>query len=689
MSSSPSSPTEPAPDAAADTRAGDGTTVRLEQAEAAIVEHYDRLVRLGYLILPPGLGPHRRVLAAHGLAQRALPPRASARLATAPDPARAAAVPPQRGAEAAPPEDDAGYAYVRERLLRDALHAAAHPGGRLRRMPRRTGLLPRVRGLRLSPPPGGADELAMEQALFAATPAARAAFGLVRLEQLAPPAAAELLAVAGLTPDEAAEALRAADELPGGGRPALVDPGTLRARPTDLLRRRHYRRAAWAAGTVLVLGAGLLATLDGDDPAQTAGAADAITDDRPAGTAPAGNPALTAAADPRLLERAEPGDWQRASRVDFAVWEPRGPAVDDTELLARALGTWVAPGSSVEVTATPGTATGPPPAPPRLLYAGELEGSRVVVFHDGYRLVRYGEPVATGTGEGAAADEPAVAELEFARVDGAGPGQPAIVLHRGAERVRYLTAPWVEAAEVHELLSPGEDPDALALDESGVTAAAPTAIGREGCTTFPFLELTTPDGLPPGVLIDLGELLPAGVTDAAPGTGHSHPLHGEAARRLARTACHLTGLAESGVRTVNSWEFATQDLPEGAGHASWVCTRADTWRGTGAYTMTQLQLPPADGRGHGEPGTVTASTDEGAPCTLRDHHLVGAAVWRSPEDRWYLIAAGSPGVSGLAAEGDVTGETAGHTLVLPAERDTEAEVSGVITEHGTPVGTLR
>ncbi|NEA48298.1 hypothetical protein G3I35_19020, partial [Streptomyces sp. SID10815] len=43
------------------------------QAEAALVEHYPRLVRLAYLLLPPALGRGRRVLTAHSLVQRALP----------------------------------------------------------------------------------------------------------------------------------------------------------------------------------------------------------------------------------------------------------------------------------------------------------------------------------------------------------------------------------------------------------------------------------------------------------------------------------------------------------------------------------------------------------------------------------------------------------------------------------------
>ncbi|CAM5739337.1 hypothetical protein SBADM41S_06596 [Streptomyces badius] len=45
----------------------------VQQAEAALVEHYPRLVRLAYVVLPPALGRHRRVLTAHAVVQRTLP----------------------------------------------------------------------------------------------------------------------------------------------------------------------------------------------------------------------------------------------------------------------------------------------------------------------------------------------------------------------------------------------------------------------------------------------------------------------------------------------------------------------------------------------------------------------------------------------------------------------------------------
>ncbi|OEV17901.1 hypothetical protein AN221_25010, partial [Streptomyces nanshensis] len=54
-------------------RSAPGRPLGVQQAEAALVEHYPRLVRLAYVVLPPALGRHRRVLAAHGAVQRALP----------------------------------------------------------------------------------------------------------------------------------------------------------------------------------------------------------------------------------------------------------------------------------------------------------------------------------------------------------------------------------------------------------------------------------------------------------------------------------------------------------------------------------------------------------------------------------------------------------------------------------------
>lgn len=72
----------------------------VQQAEAALVEHYPRLVRLAYVVLPPTLGRHRRVLAAHAVVQRALP-AAGGR-------ARSPRVPAQSRRSGAPVDAEAG-----------------------------------------------------------------------------------------------------------------------------------------------------------------------------------------------------------------------------------------------------------------------------------------------------------------------------------------------------------------------------------------------------------------------------------------------------------------------------------------------------------------------------------------------------------------------------------------------------
>ncbi len=129
----------------------------VEQAEAAIVEHYPRLVRLAYLVLPPTLGRNRRVLTAHSLVQRALP--RGRRDAAAGAAAVQGGVPGQRGGP-----EDSGYAYVRLRVLRAALEAGLPLT--FRALPRRAQLppaLPQVWGLRLFPRSGGAEELALDQ----------------------------------------------------------------------------------------------------------------------------------------------------------------------------------------------------------------------------------------------------------------------------------------------------------------------------------------------------------------------------------------------------------------------------------------------------------------------------------------------------------------------------------------------
>lgn len=161
-----------------------GDVIDVEQAEAALVEHYPRLVRLAYLVLPPGPSRGRRVLAAHAVVQRTLPRQRSS--------TRGLGLPAQRaGTDAA---IDPGYAFVRLRVLRAALAA-----GRSRRwLPVPPAPFPQVWGLRLFPRSGGADELALDQALSALSGPGRAAFVLRDLERLSAPETRRVLEAAGV-----------------------------------------------------------------------------------------------------------------------------------------------------------------------------------------------------------------------------------------------------------------------------------------------------------------------------------------------------------------------------------------------------------------------------------------------------------------------------------------------------------
>ncbi|TYR39491.1 hypothetical protein FY004_39025, partial [Streptomyces parvus] len=169
----------------------DRTGVR--QAEAALVEHYPRLVRLAYVVLPPDLGRHRRVLTAHAVVQRALPaaasrnrsPRVPAQSRRTGAPAGAEPVPEGASADRGP--SGAAYGWVRQRVLRAALAHERRPRWWPGRLPAPAALRPAVPvvwGLRLFPRAGGVDELALDRALSAVDGPVRAAFALHLLEGL-------------------------------------------------------------------------------------------------------------------------------------------------------------------------------------------------------------------------------------------------------------------------------------------------------------------------------------------------------------------------------------------------------------------------------------------------------------------------------------------------------------------------
>ncbi|MFJ3444015.1 hypothetical protein ACIPM2_22895 [Streptomyces sp. NPDC086081] len=624
-----------------------GPVVDVEQAEAALVEHYPRLVRLAYLVLPPGLGRSRRVLNAHALTQRALP--------------RNRTPAPVIPAQSTGRDGDPGYALVRLQVLRTALEAGVPL--RLRAWPKRSqlpALLPQVWGLKLFPRSGGADELALDQRLSTLSGPARAAYALRGLERLTDDGARKVLAAAGVADPEGAL-------LEAGGVPEQFglldspefDPCSLQARPTDLMRRRQHLKAALAAGAALLV-CGALLGLPGEGWGPDGAAAPPY----------ARNPAAQAALDPAKLTRVPPAAWRVSARTDFSVWPARGDLTGDDALLRRALAVWARPGETVQVSATPGTPSGGPAGPPQLLYAGTVDAARVVILHDGLRIARYAEP-KDGT-QGAA--------LDFARVDGASRAEAgAVVLGRADGNVRYLTAPWIEQAAERDLLKPGSGAMDLALDD-GVTAPLASPALRSGpCTSWNVLEVT--DGTRTRLLTDLGELVPARLTTGRPGSPGE--VSGASALRTWRPfACSLGTVRSAGVRSVNAWAFNEQPLPDASGSAAWVCTRAETWRGGGARVLAQFHTPG------GAYGAVAAKAENVPACGPRDPHVLAGVLWKSKAGDWYLLAAGSRRTDAIRATGGVDGSAPGSLLTVPAEQGAQAELKGTL-EDGRSIGGLR
>ncbi|MFG2608489.1 hypothetical protein ACGFT2_33810 [Streptomyces sp. NPDC048514] len=538
------------------------STHRLSHAEHRLTERYVGLVRLAYLVLPPSVGRHRRVLLAHSLVQRILP------VATP-------GVPAPRGGEGGSSQG-ARSLYVP--VLRQVLALSWRPPGWPGRFPAPRMLPPRlpvVLALRLFP--GGADELALSRALSELSATARAAFALLRVERLAEAEARDILESAGFADVEAG--LRAVLRLDAtlGISVARVltseefDPCTVRARPNDPLRRR--RRVRLAGGAVLAaLVTAVVPPACAGVPATSAAGPGAH---RPPRTTPMVGEVVQAA----------PDAWAAASRVDFTAWPARGEAVHDRALLRRALAAWAGDDDATRVTRAAGTSAGPPLDAPHLLYAGPVDGRTVVLLHDGQRLARYSESVLPGG-----------RSLALARVDGADvTTAAAVTLSARGGAVRYLLAPWVAEAQTRDLTRPNVPARRLGMFPDGLTAPVPLFAAGGGCGRRTVLQLRSSSRIaehPAFLLAGLGDMTLVHLT-YTPLPGHGAPARqpreatGPAALLAwAREACAVASLRGGGVRALNASDFAERDLPDGAGHAVWTCSRIGTWSGPVTWRST-------------------------------------------------------------------------------------------------------
>ncbi|MEV4947049.1 hypothetical protein [Streptomyces sp. NPDC053755] len=630
-------------------------------AEAALVEHYPRLVRLAHTVLPPALGRHRRVLTAHSLVQRALSGADRSRRGPArPGPA----LPAQRG------HDDPALAWLRERVVAGALRTAARPS-RLRVRP----LLPVVLGLRLFPRAGGDGELALERELGIVAPQIRAAFALRVLEGLTPGSTARLLTAAGVA--DARAALQDAERLAataGTDAESLLhgaefDACTVQTRPTDLLRRRQRR-------LLVVLAAALLLTA----------AATATVTLRPERetretTAPA---SLALAVDPARLVRAPGQLWADTARVDLTVWPARGARTGDTALLSRALDAWARATlpptaderAGLRVTLTPGAAPAPPIAPAQLLFAGTVDDTAVVLLYDRRRLVRYAEPL---TGRGPAAVELALAD-DTDVTTGA-----AVVVGRDADRARFLLAPWIDRSAVRDLRRPSRDGAPLAVSPHGLTDPVPRMAGD--CGRAPVLELRSSARIVEDhsfLLADLGDLTPAHLSWTPPpttGTLARQPREATSAAGLAawgRSACSLTALGGTGVRAVNRWEFAEHPLPGGVGRATWTCTRAEDGEGRARVSVA---VEATSGTTRPVPGPVPEPTDTAA-CSRFGQHVLAGTYWTAPSGARHYLAAGSRRLTGVTARGAVSASVRGPLLAVRTTAEGPVRLTGTVPGAG-------
>jgi hypothetical protein len=465
---------------------------------------------------------------------------------------------------------------------------------------------------------------------------------------------------------------------------AAFDPCCVQAQPTDLLQRRQRFKTALVSACA-VLACGALLGLPGQGGGQVQDALAESTDR-----------VRQAVLDPGKLIRVAPATWRTSSRTDYSVWPARGALTGDRALLRRALTVWARPDARVRMSLTPGTPAGPPPGPAQLLYAGQVHHTRVVLLHDGLRIVRYAEPAAGG--HRASSHRTA---LDLARTDSAGPAEAtALMVTRGGGSIRYLTAPWVRAAFVRDLLNPSAAPALLHRFGDGVTAPMPAAPQSGACRSWPVLQVRdsgTPATARPApesaapvhrepltarLLADLGEPVPAHLT-AGPPTAPGEAAGPGGLADWAHLGCALTALRAHGVRSVNSWRYARERLPEANGTASWLCTRADTWRGTGNRVLVAFRSP-------GLAGTAVVARGKNSPaCGRRTPQVLAGVLWRSTAGHCYLLAAGSRDVASIATTGTVHASTRGHALAVPAKESGTAgsvarELAGRLTD-GTPI----
>lgn len=585
-------------------------------------EHYDRLVRIAYLVGPRIRCGTTGLARAHRMVQRCLPLRSRATLT---------------------------YRDLVARVVRRAAR------------PRRWTLPALVPWARPTPLPGDRGHRIMAIVLGAAPAPVRAAYVLLNVERM--PAREVVLTLhaagwgAGVAHVAAATALRQrlVDEygLDVAQQRALLAEGPtdptlarLRAPRPDSLRALRIARwggvaVATAVAATLVAAPLLIAPAEGRSTTEAVGAW--VT------------PEPTPPAVRRVAERA----WTKTSEPTLASWPTRGSLAGDHRLVGQAVTAWqhltrhahdtqpaaigrtlttasrrYTPihGGGLSISVIGGAAAQPPVGAPHLLYAGDIDGASVAVLADSTRIATY---AVTSHGR----------TLVIAPAPPRGADRASVLrISLGPDRARYLVAPWVSQVEVRSLDGRAWRPLAVS---GGLTAPVPVPTPGD-CWAGPLLRIRSPevDDGSPFLLADLGatalvdlRYLPSTLDPAAAGPR----LPGSVGLTVwNHLRCLIGSLHSSAPESITAWQVWSGTLPGGIGQSQVVCLRAElpADRSRVFAVMTRAGSDAAT--------TVAAATDSHL-CSRRAPAVVIAWWWRSAQGHWHHIAVGSGAVRSVQA----------------------------------------
>lgn len=426
-------------------------------------------------------------------------------------------------------------------------------------------------------------------------PAARGAYALLRLEGQAPEQVAAILSAAGVPdPESAIGAVLALERQAGALRRPDADPTLARMYgrlPVTPSRKVVVGVAACALAALVVV-----PTLDLERPGI------AVTPQEAA-------PRATAAAA---------GAWRASTQLDLTTWPPRGSLVGDRGLVKRALGAW---------------------REGQLLFAGEVDGVRVVLLRVPGEVARYTE------GGGMPLLE--VVPEPRAKSDGASP----LKLRTTAAGSRYLVPPWVRELSFASL-SGSEPRWHKGRIKGGVTEAIRPASSK-GCWQGPVVRLRAPEIAHgrPYTMVDFGRLAmanayyqpppPADVNRYGPSELDTVPGGFSTWKHL---GCAIERPAGE-IQAATAWEFWAGGLPEGAS-GRWVCLRLTD--ATGGSTIRGVLLSRAKGR---TTATLTGTRTGTRDCSRLSRDLVAGAWWKAPSGRRHYVAAGSRRVTAITLGG--------------------------------------